>query len=447
MSDGITRRTFLERTGRSAAIGTTLLASSTTTQRAHAASHPNEKVTLGWIGCGNRRKRLIPAFVQLPDVQVAAVCDVNRPRAEVARKLVEEHGGARPDIYGDYQRILDRQDIDAVIVATPEHWKCLPTIQACQAGKDVYVEKPLARTIAEGRLMVQAARQHDRIVMIGTQQRNMQCYRDAVEFIHSGKLGKISEVRSWNFENRAPHGYGKPPDQDPPPTIDWNMWLGPAPEVRFNRNRCFSFHFFWDYGGGWQTDWAVHMYDIIHWAMKADTPISAAASGGKFARNDNTELPDTFEVAFEYPGFISLYSYRHGNGRLFEDMWYGNAFFGENGTLVINRDGWRVIPEPVDMHHPEKRKIMRMEAAGGPGSPTEPEHQRKFIEAVKAHKRPDMADVEMGHRSTIPGHLANISFRTRRKVYWDADREKIKDDPQADKLLKPVYREPWTFGL
>ena len=295
--------------------------------------------------------------------------------------------------------------------------------------------------------MVQAARQHDRIVMIGTQQRNMQCYRDAVEFIHSGKLGKISEVRSWNFENRAPHGYGKPPDQDPPPTIDWNMWLGPAPEVRFNRNRCFSFHFFWDYGGGWQTDWAVHMYDIIHWAMKADTPISAAASGGKFARNDNTELPDTFEVAFEYPGFISLYSYRHGNGRLFEDMWYGNAFFGENGTLVINRDGWRVIPEPVDMHHPEKRKIMRMEAAGGPGSPTEPEHQRKFIEAVKAHKRPDMADVEMGHRSTIPGHLANISFRTRRKVYWDADREKIKDDPQADKLLKPVYREPWTFGL
>jgi predicted dehydrogenase len=442
----VSRRKFLRQSGRSV-LASGALAAATPAAIARSAPGANERVTLGWIGCGNRRKRLIPGFLQHPDARISVVCDVSRGRAEMAQRLVAEQGGGEPEILGDYRRVLERSDVDAVVVATPEHWKCLPTLHACQAGKDVYVEKPLARTVAEGRLMIQAARKYDRVVMIGTQQRSMQCYREAVEFIHSGKLGKISEVRSWNFENLAPHGYGNPPDQESSPGLDWDLWLGPAPKVLYNPNRYHSFHFFWDYGGGWQTDWAVHMYDIIHWAMKEDTPISAAAAGAKFARRDNTELPDTFEVVFEYPGFLSLYSYRHGNGRVFEDMWYGNAFYGENGTLAINRDGWRVIPEPVDMNDPEKRKVMRMAATGGPGSPTEPEHQLKFIEAVKAHRPPETADVEMGHRSTIPGHLANIAYRTGRKVYWDAEKEQVKSDPEANRLLTPTYRKPWVLEL
>ncbi|UCD28691.1 MAG: Gfo/Idh/MocA family oxidoreductase [Planctomycetota bacterium] len=440
----ITRRKFLEQSGRSAVIGGTLLTGSTTSASAGA----NAKVTLGYIGCGNRRKRLIPAFLQLPDVQIAVVCDVHHKRAQIAGEIVERNGGGKPEICGDYRRILDRQDIDAIVIATPEHWKCLPTIHACQAGKDVYVEKPLARTIGEGQIMIKAARKYDRIVMIGTQQRNMLCYHDAVKYIHSGKLGKISAVRAWNFENHAPQGYGNHPDQEPPPELDWNMWLGPAPQAPYNPCRYYGFHFYWDYGGGWQADWGVHMYDIIHWAMKTDTPLSAAASGGKYVTKDRVELPDTFEVVFEYPGFISLYSFRFGNSRLFEGMGYGNAFYGDNGTLVINRDGWRVIPEPTGKLDSQGKMIMRTEAVSGPGSPRAPEHQGKFIEAVKAHKKPEMADVEMGHRSTIPGHLANISYRVGRKVYWDAEKEVFKNDPQANKLIMPdTYRRPWMLEV
>jgi len=443
----MSRRGFLKKSGHSAVIGSSLLAGAIVSQHAAAARGANEKVRLGYIGCGNRRKRLIPAFGQVPQARIVAVCDVNRPRADVAQGIVEQHFGIKPDIYNDYRKILDRKDIDAVVVATPEHWKFLPTVHACQAGKDVYVEKPLGRTIGEGRMMIEAARKYDRIVMVGTQQRSMQCYRDAVEYIHSGKLGKICEVRAWNFENHAPTGYGVHPDQPAPPNLDWDMWLGPAPKVPFNPSRYHGFHFYWDYGGGWQADWGVHMYDIIHWAMKSDKPLSAAASGGKFSTRDQVELPDTFEVVFEYPGFISLYSFRFGNGKTYEGMGYGNAFYGENGTLLINRDGWRVIPEPAPNSNPQKQNLMRTEKIERPGSPKAPEHQQRFIDAVIAHKKPVVADVEMGYRSTLPGHLANISYRTGRKVYWDAEKETFKNDPDANKYIMPVYRKPWVFEI
>ena len=246
MPDKISRRRFLEKSGRSATAASTMLIGSTNTTRVTASTGPNEKVTLGYIGCGNRRKRLIPAFLQVPNVQIAVLCEVNLPRAHDAASIVEKNSGRKPEICTDYRKILDRKDIDAVVVATPEHWKCLPTIHACQAGKDVYVEKPLARTIGEGQMMIQAARKYNRIVMIGTQQRNMQCYRQAVEFIHTGKLGKISAVRAWNFVNYGPKGYGLDPDQDPPPTLDWDMWLGTAPKVPFNPSRYHGFHFYWD---------------------------------------------------------------------------------------------------------------------------------------------------------------------------------------------------------
>jgi predicted dehydrogenase len=406
--------------------------------RAAPAAGAHERVRLGWIGCGIRSRVGLPAFTSHPDVRVPALCDVHRPRAEITRRIA---GGAA-DIYGDYRSLLDRTDIDAIVIATPEHWKHLVTVHALQAGKDVYVEKPLALTIAEGRAMVKAARKAGRIAMFGTQQRSMECYREAIDFIHSGKLGRISEVRSWNFENLAPRGYGRPPDSPPPPGLDWDMWLGPAPEAAYNPNRYSQFHFFWDYGGGWQCDWGVHMFDVVHWAMKVDAPRAVAAVGGRFARDDNTEHPDTFEALFEYAGFIALYSYRHGNGRLFEDMWYGNAFYGENGTLAINRDAWRVYPERVDSHDPGPG--MRMAELKRPGTPVEGPHQHRFIDAVKSRRQPE-TDLEMGHRSTIPGHLANISFRTGRRLEWDSDRQVITNDTDANRLLKPTYRKPWTF--
>ncbi len=444
MGTRFSRRRLLRDIGRYTAAGSVLAgAEGPLLLRRSSAAVPSEQVRLGLIGCGNRRKQLIPAFLASPDAQIVAICDVAEGRLQAAKQLVQEQNRPAPELYGDYQKILDRRDIDAVVIATPEHWKCLPTVQACQAGKDVYVEKPLALTIVEGRRMVQAARRHNRVAMIGTQQRSMRSYQEAVEFIHSGKLGKISEVRSWNFENLAPEGYGRPRDSDPPRGLDWEMWLGPARKVQYNPNRYGQFHFFWDYGGGWQCDWGVHMFDVVHWAMKTEHPVSATACGGKFARNDNTEHPDTFEAVFEYDGFISVYSYRHGNGRPFEDMWYGNAFFGERGTLAVNRDGWRVIPEPVESRN--LGRGLRMEGLSRPGTPVEGPHQQLFIEYVKTRKQPPIGDIETGHRSTIPGHLGNIAYRVGRKVHWDHAAETIKDDAEANKLLAPAYRKPWEL--
>jgi predicted dehydrogenase len=441
----LTRRELLKASGQSVILAGSLHAASQALGQPNPTSKPNERVNLGLIGCGNRRRQLIPAFLGHPHARIVAVCDVARGRAEAAAQLIEQTSGKSPAILDDYRKLLDRPDIDAVAIATPEHWKCLAACNALQAGKDVYVEKPLALTIAEGRRTVELAERSGRIAMFGTQQRSMASYQEAVQFIREGKLGKISEVRSWNSENRAPEGYGNPPDQKPPRDLDWNMWLGPAPRRPYNPNRYHQFHFFWDYGGGWQCDWAIHMHDVVHWAMGVDAPLTAIASGGKFARQDNTEHPDTFEAVYEYPGFISVYSYRHGNGLPFEGMWYGNAFFGEKGTLVINRDRWQVIPEPVDAYDPEKRKIMRMSAVEKKGSVVEGPHQQRFIDAVKSRRLPEGTDLLTGHRSTIPGHLANVSYRTGRKVIWDSHSETAKGITEADRLTAPPYRPPWAL--
>jgi predicted dehydrogenase len=245
----------------------------------------------------------------------------------------------------------------------------------------------------------------------------------------------------WNVENIAPNGFGNPPDGDPPADLDWEFWLGPAPKVQYNPNRFNRHYWFWEYGGGWPSEWGVHLHDVTHWAMKVDQPLSAVASGGKFVRKDNCVLPDTFEAVFEYPGFITMYSFRHGNGRPVDGMDYGSAFYGENGTLIINRQSWRILPEKNEAGK------FRMEAKEGPGTSEIPEHQQAFLDAVKAHKISDASDVEIGHHSSLPGHLSNISFRVGHKVYWDAEKGNIKDDPEASKLLVPEYRAPWKLEI
>jgi len=447
-----TRRRFLARSSQSALLGTALLADTSLSRTAKGAIGANEKIRMGWIGCGSRGRQLLREFREQSDVQVIAGCDVNRPRLERFKKEAETN----IDLYSDFRKLLERKDLDAVVVATNGHWHCLPTIHACQTGKDVYVEKPLAWSIGEGRMMVQAARKYDRIVMVGTQQRSMPHYQEAIDFIQSGQLGAISEVRAWNLENLAPAGFGNPSDCDPPEGLDWDFWLGPAPKVPFNPNRLSRHYWFWDYGGGWQSEWAVHMNDVTHWAMGVKAPLSAAASGGNFACKDNRELPDTLEVIFEYPDFIYLYTSRQGNCRFQEDACYGNAFYGENGTLFINRSQWWVAPQPPLSYNPydsrqpfpKEGRMATVKKMGEPvGEPEKPRHPRVFLDAIKAHKRPPTADVEVGHHSSVPGHLANISYRTGRKIHWDAEAERIKNDPEANKLLSREYRRPWVLEV
>jgi predicted dehydrogenase len=359
-----------------------------------------------------------------------------RSRAEKFRSLA----GGRCEVDANFLKLLERKEIDAVSVAVSGHWHCLPVLHACAAGKHVYAEKPLAWSIGEGRAMVKAARKYNRIVFFGAQQRHMPHYQEAVELIHSGRLGKISRVHAWNFENLSPNGYGKPPDGDPPADLDWEFYLGPAPKASYNPNRFFHHYWFWDYGGGWQSEWAVHMNDVMRWAMKAGTPRSVVASGGKWVRDDNTELPDTLEVFFEYPDFLYTYSFRHGNARHFEGSWYGNIFYGENGTLVICREFWALYPE---FHGPDQPRIKPIERSPGRGE----FHQRAFIESLRAGKPAPGCDVEEGHYSSILGHLANISYRTGRRIEWDAEREQVRNDEAANKLVTRVYREPWKLEV
>lgn len=410
---------------------------------AGAAAHPgpNDTVNMALIGCGGRGRADMAAFMKQPGVRMIAVCDVNSQRAEEAR---QKAGGEGVDVYGDYRKLLERKDLHAVIVATNGHWHVLPTIHACQAGKDVYVEKPLGTSIAEGRAAVKAAKKYDRIVQIGTQQHSWEHYQQAVEIIQAGKLGDISEVKVWDMDYHYP-GFGAPADCDPPPELDWDFWLGPSPKVPYNPNRVARHYWFFDYGGGWQLDWAVHHYDIVQWAMGVKWPVAATAMGGKFAFQDpdNTQWPDTFSGIVEYgpgpvakKGFVLQYTYRGGCRR--EQRSHGKCFFGSEASMLLDRSGFTITAE---------LKSKRGTFEEGPTVRGNPEnHAEVFLQHVRNHTTP-AACVETGHYATNPGHLMNIAWRVGRRIRWDGEREQVLDDPQANQLATKQYRAPWTLEI
>ncbi len=433
-----TRRAFLGATVPAALVGRHVLA-----EAGAKKPGPNDTIVTALIGCGGRGRWLMrDAFQKLPGVRFAGVCDVNRGPLVKAHKETDE----KAKTYTDYRKLLEDKSIDAVIVATNGHWHVLPTIDACAAGKDVYVEKPLATSIGEGRAAVKAARRYNRIVMIGTQQRSWQHYQQAVEIIHSGLLGNISTVHVWDIENHYP-GFGSPADCDPPPELDWDFWVGPSPKVPYNPNRLKHHYWFYDYGGGWEHDWAVHHYDIVHWAMKVDAPIAAAATGSKFAfANDNRQWPDTFTGACEYPpsplakqGFLMSYNFRDGCKHPIEGRTHGKMFHGTDGTLVLDRKGFRIYSESRDGKHcieKDKRTVVKK------GSPEN--HAEVFLDCLRTRKRPD-ADVETGHYSSAPGLLMNIAYRVGRRIRWDPKAERVIGDPQANAMVTKKYRRPWTL--
>ncbi|UCH33138.1 MAG: Gfo/Idh/MocA family oxidoreductase [Armatimonadota bacterium] len=426
MPDRITRRQFLQKAG-GAAAAAAVVQPIFLSQNVFGA---NDRIVMGLIGCGGQGVANMSFFLGNPDVEFAAVCDVDKERAA----QTADGAGEKVTAYSDFRELLERKDIDAVIVATPDHWHALPTILACEAGKDVYVEKPLAASIAEGRAMVNAARRYERVVQGGTQQRSGAHFQRAAEIVRSGLLGKVSLCRTWYVGNELPDGIGNPPDCNPPPEIDYDMWLGPAPKRPYNPNRChYTFRFFWDYAGGKMTDWGTHLIDIIHFGMGADAPLAVSASGGKYVVPDNRETPDTMEVIYDYPGFTLTYSYRGGNGRFVDNHEYGMQFHGANGTLFVDRAGFDVMPEKDQM----------APMSGGISALNQP-HVRNFLDCVKSRTRA-ICDVEILHRSTIPGHLGNIALLTERKIHWDSENERIVNDEEANRLLSKPYRAPWRL--
>ncbi len=406
----------------------------------------NDRIRLGLIGSGGQGRADLGKAIRIKNVECIAICDVDDEQTAKGVKLVEDVSSQKPASTGrDFRKLLEIKDIDAVIVGTPDHWHALPTIAACQAGKDVYVEKPLSVAIAEGRAMVDAARRYDRVVQMGTQQRSAPHYTDAVDYVKSGKLGQIRLVRAWaylDWKGETP----VLPDTDPPASVDYDMWLGPAPKRPFNKNRFhFTFRWYWDYSGGLMTDWGAHMIDIANWAMGIKAPSDAMSAGGKYGYpKDAMETPDTQQVIWAFPGFNMIWEHALGIGRGPEAREHGVAFHGNNGLLVVDRAGWEVYPETDSI---DKRRIFKE-----PGLPRRNAgstdyhalHVQNFIDCMRSRKRPN-SDVEIGHNSMIACHLANIAQRLGRQIKWDVDKERVIGDPGAQKEVSREYRTPWKL--
>jgi predicted dehydrogenase len=409
----------------------------------------NERINVGIIGAGGQGRGDWGRFIKQPEVNPVAVCDVYKPHLE--KGLAMANGRAQG--YKDFRKLLERKDVDAVIVATPDHWHALPTIMACQAGKDVYVEKPLALTIQEGRAVVNAARKYQRVVQTGSQQRSGEHYARAVELVRGGKLGKIAHITAGHIRNSMP-GFGRYQDEPPPPELDWDMWLGPAPYRPYNKLRCtYNFRWFWDYSGGQMTNWGAHNLDIARWAMNVRSPISVAAFGGRFALDDGGETPDVQEVIYQFPGFVLTWSVREVNGMSSG----GFDFHGTKGNLSLSRGGFKVTAEKWattdDAEETGKKKKVdkddkkkMTEEMTDPGSEQPVAHVRNFLDCVKSRKRPN-ADVEEGHLSAILCHLGNIATRLGRSLKWDAEKEEIVGDGDANRWLSKEYRKPWVLPV
>lgn len=402
----------------------------------------NDRIRVGVIGIGRQGRGLMDNVLDEPDAEVVALSDVYRPNLDFATSQAP-----KADTYNDFRNILDRDDIDAVVIATPDHWHAPNTIMACQAGKDVYVEKPLSRYIEEGRKMVDAARANDRIVQTGTMQRSGRVFQEAVEIVHSGDLGPISFVRTWNYGNDYPSGIGNPENSNPPEGLDWEMWLGPAQERPFNINRFgvvldeemqyqrwASFRWFWDYAGGMMTDWGVHLLDIVNWAMKVQAPLSVSSVGGKFYHEDNRETPDTISATYQYPNFVCTYENRVLNSKPIDDKGYGIMFHGTEGTLFVDRSSLELTPESGSRLEPLSMTIEEDASA---------KHMRNFLDCIKSRNKP-ICDVEIGHHSTTTAHLGNIAFRSEQRIEWDRKRERAINSEKANQLVKGFHRKPWT---
>jgi predicted dehydrogenase len=400
------------------------------------AASANEKMRVGLIGCGGMGKGDLATFLLNNEVECPVICDVDDAQLAQGVALVEEKRGKKPETVKDFRRILDRKDVDVVLIATPDHWHALPTVLACQAGKDIYVEKPLATTIAEGRAMLEAARKHDRIVQMGAQRRSSPRYAEAVEFVRSGKLGKVGLVRAWACLDWF-KPIGSPADCAPPDGVDYDMWLGPAEKRPFNPNRFhFNFRWFWNHAGGLMTDWGVHLLQVLLWGMGSEPPKAVVSSGGKYVLQDNSETPDTQITIYEFPSYTMVWEHRVGIGLGLYNRPWGMSFTGTEGTLVINDSGCEILREPTkDSLEPQKFPA---------GPDPRPAHVRNFLDCVKSRNQP-VENLEVGHHISTVAHLGNISLRAGRKIVWNHEKEQIVNDPEANKLVTTQYREPWKL--
>jgi len=427
-----TRRAFT-RTTIAAAAGTALSAT-----RVWGA---NDRVRMGLIGSGGRGREDWGNFLKQPEVEPVAVCDVydaNREQGIALALQSKTPGRAKP--FRDFRRLLEEKDIDAVIVATPDHWHALITVAACDAGKDVYCEKPLSLMVLEGRKMVEAARRNQRVVQAGSQQRSGEHYIQAVELIRNGRIGEVHRIEAGMQRNIFPGLKPTALAGGLTDALDWNMWLGPAREIPFDPFRCiYNFRWFWDYSGGQMTNWGAHHLDIARWIINEAAPATVSGAGGRFALTDGGETPDVQQVIYRFKQTLVTWT----SSEIGEGDPQTLNIYGTKGMMILLRSGFKIKPET--MAKPGgKERLPLMDAMEVKGADLNIPHVRNFLDCVKSRQRPN-ADVEEGHRTAVMCHLGNISTRLGRTLAWDAAQERVTGDEEANRWLMKAYRAPWKL--
>jgi predicted dehydrogenase len=412
MTMPLNRRAFL------GAAGTGLLVLPSRSGRAA----PSERVRIAVIGLRSRGSDHAKLFARDPGAEIVAVCDVDDAMFARPVKAVESAAGQAPRTEKDFRRLLDDKSIDAVTIATPDHWHGLMTVLACQAGKDVYVEKPISHNVVEGRRMVDAARKHRRVVQVGTQRRSAPFVAEAIERVRGGAVGRVGMARAWIHQRRVNIGHGRPGPV--PAGVDYALWQGPAPGRPFYPNRFhYNWHWFWNWGTGELGNNGIHGVDVARWGLGVEAPLAVSSGGGKYVFDDDQEVPDTQIATWEFPNACLVWEHRMWSKHPAEGSGFGIAFYGDKGTLIIDEKGW----------HVEEGDGSR----GKHSADDQARHVRNFLDCVKSREKP-AADIEIGHLSTRLCHLGNIAFRTGKKLTFDAAREAF-HDAEADALLSREY--------
>lgn len=403
-----------------------------------------DQINIGAIGIKGMGWADTTSALKVAGVNLVGLCDVDK---NVLDERMKELAGLNIDAskvktYGDYRKMLENKDIDAIVIGTPDHWHCLQMVEACQAGKHVYVEKPIGNSIAECRAMVAAQKKYNKAVQVGQWQRSQQHFRDAIEFVHSGQLGNIRTAKVWCYQ-----GWMKPdivqPDTAPPPGVDYAGWLGPAPKKPFNASRFhFNFRWFWDYAGGLMTDWGVHLLDYALFGMKADVPKTVVALGGKFAYPELAqETPDTLTTLYEFDKFNLVWDHAMGidNGQYGRD--HGIAFVGNNGTLVLDRGGWEVIEEKNS-----KSKVGKPHVK--PSDNGLDKHTENWMSVIRSGKMEDLtAPIQVGADVAIVAQMGNIAFRSGKRVMWNKAAGKFTDEAVNKEYLAKPYHNGYKIPV
>ncbi|HMC64671.1 MAG TPA: Gfo/Idh/MocA family oxidoreductase [Gemmataceae bacterium] len=395
---------------------------------AGAADRANEKIVLAVMGVRNRGRDLLHGFSAFDDVEIAYICEVDENVVPAALKSINSRQKKMPKVEKDIRKVLEDKQVTAVAIAAPDHWHALATIWACQAGKDVYVEKPISHNLIEGRRMVEAARKHERVVQVGTQRRSAAHVASAAEFIRAGKLGKVPFARTWIAGNRPSIGHKV--DGAVPAGVNYDLWLGPAPERPFNLNRFhYHWHWFWDYGTGEIGNNGIHALDVARWVLGLEAPARIACGGGKYFYDDDQQTPDTQIASFDFEHTCVTWEHRIWSKTGIDGQDWGVMLYGEKGNLIFDNNGWHTTGD-----------VKASDKAAGLERP----HLRNFLDCVKDRKRPN-ADIEEGHKSTRLCHLGNIAYRVGRTLRFDAQTETIVGDAEANKLLGRAYRKPFAL--